>query len=146
MDPDENKDTSEDLYGERIGRYILDDVSPTPISPTDESNGDTEKKAAEERAKANLHAFDAVFKEANEKLEKKGDEGMIFWIHISQLNTRIDSVRREKIKVIYKPISNQVYHVFPPTSIHDGHLRPSHAYTLAYAALLPSLPLSLPPS
>jgi hypothetical protein len=138
-DSDENKDTSEDLYEKRISRYIQDDVSPTPISPTNGSNGDTGKKTAEERAKAGLNAFDVVFKESNEKLEKKEDEGIIFWIHISQLNTRIDLVRRENLKVvIYKPIPNQVYHVLPPVSIHDGHLQPCHVYSLAYTAPSPS--------
>jgi hypothetical protein len=146
MDPDGNKDTSEDLYEKRIELYIQDNVSPTPISPTDGSNGDTGKKTAEERAKADLNAFDVAFTESNEKLGKKEDEGIIFWIHISQLNTRTDLVRREKVKfVIYKPIPNQAYHVFPPISIRDGHPQPCHVYALAYIALLPTQPLSLTP-
>jgi hypothetical protein len=61
------------------------------------------------------------------------------------LNTRIDLVRREKLKVvIYKPIPNQVYHVFPPISIRDGHLQPCHVYALASLLSSPHYPSPSP--
>jgi hypothetical protein len=69
-DPDENQDTSDELYEELIDRYIAESWHMTPLS-VDEGNVDTAGKSCEERARAGLDAFDAAFGVAKEEAEER---------------------------------------------------------------------------
>lgn len=137
--PPEEKDTGEDLYEERIDRFISDDVSTTPLAPIDESNGDNGKETTEERIEAALNAFEAVFPEkAEEESEKKGDdEGTIYEIHISSLRPNIDMGSREKVAaVIYISVLNQTMHSLHMPANSNQANRP---YTVSNIPILPHI-------
>jgi hypothetical protein len=69
-EPDENQDTDDKFYEERIGMYIAESWHTTPLFG-DEGNGDTVEKSQRERIEARLAAFDVIFKEAEEEAEGK---------------------------------------------------------------------------
>jgi hypothetical protein len=145
--PPEEKDTGEDLYEERIDRFISDDVSTMPLAPIDESNGDGGKETTEERIEAALNAFEAVFPEkTEEEPEKKGDdEGTIYDIHVSSLRPNIDMGSREKVAaVIYISVLNQaIYSLHMPANSNQA----SRPYTVSNISILPHIaPIPLLPS